>query len=219
MFKKILLLPLLFGLSAFAAFQYEIVTTQYDNSHGGGSGGNGNNYFYINITNGSGTIYIVDRINNLNTMNGNNVLANEMSDYGYVDMTTGALISGTNNTIITNQSPVNESVYQTGYEVGTFTAGDSIGLWIENKNGVLNASIYIPHSYEGGYGMNGSDKFGTELAKFNYKGSPAIFFGITGQDAQPDISGQPLPGTFASLVLVAGAMGYCRRNRKKKQNN
>jgi hypothetical protein len=48
-----------------------------------------------------------------------------------------------------------------------------------------------------------------------YKTSPtAIFFGIAAYEA-PAVSGQPLPGTLASLALAAGAMGLCRRKRKK----
>lgn len=211
MFKKLLLLFLLCSLMSFAAFQYEIVTTPYDKGKKG-------NYFYINVTSGSGTIYILDEIKQLNNMTGNKqVLANVMSDYGYIDMFTGDFIAGTGNTIIANQHPNNQSngfVYQTGYEVGTFSAGDSLGLWIKNKNGVLNTSIDTEYSNSGGYGLeNKPDAFGTILAEFSYKGSAPISFGIDG------VSGQPLPGAIASLMLATGAMGYCRRNRKKKQGN
>lgn len=217
MLKKLLLLSTLFCLSAFAAFQYNIVTVPYDNSHYEGYGGN---YFYINVTGGSGTFYIVDKINNLNSMPGNNeALARVMSDYGYIDMVTGDRVSGTRDTIITNEyqkSQWNDLVYQTGYEVGTFSAGDSFGLWIANLNGTINTSIYTPYSNYGSYGLEKKpDAFETVLAELDYRNSQPIFFGITAYEAEPGVSGQPLPGTLASLALVAGAMGYCRRKRKK----
>ena len=157
-------------------------------------------------------------------MSGNNeVLANVMSNYGYYDLSSsGNLVAGTGNTIITNQyqkNQWNDLVEQTGYEVGTFSAGDSFGLWIANVNGTINTSTYTPYSNYGSYGLEKKpDAFGTVLAEFDYSGSGPIFFGITGAGVQAGVSGQPLPGTFASLILVVGAMGYCRRNRKQKKN-
>lgn len=222
MIKKILLLFVLSCLSAFAAFQYEVATTQYDNSHYEGYSGN---YFQVNVTSGSGTFYIVDKINNLYSMPGNvEVLDRVMSDYGYIDLSTGDLIAGTGNTITTNQyqaNQYNDLVYQTGYEVGTFSAGESFGLWIANKNGLINTSTYTPHSDFGRYGLNRQDMFGTDLAHFDYRGSAPISFGITGAAASggAEVSGQPLPGAFASLLLATGVMGYCQRKRKKEQNN
>lgn len=215
--NKLLLLAFLCGLSAFAAFQYDIVTVPYDNSNDEGYGGN---YFHINVTGGSGTFYIVDKINNLNSMPGNSeALALVMSDYGYIDMVTGDMVSGTGNTIITNQyqkSQWNDLVYQTGYEVGTFSAGESFGLWVANLNGTINTSVYTPYSNYGSYGLEKkNDKFDTVLAELDYSNSQPIFFGITAYEAEPGVSGQPLPGTLASLALVAGAMGFCRRKRKK----
>ncbi|NLF95062.1 MAG: hypothetical protein GX564_14360, partial [Oligosphaeraceae bacterium] len=205
--NKLLLLAFLCGLSAFAAFQYEIVTVPYDNSHYEGTGGN---YFHINVTSGSGTFYIVDKINNLYSMPGNSErLALVMSDYGYINMVTGDMVSGTGDTIITKEyqeSQWNDRVYQTGYEVGTFSDGDSFGLWIANLNGTINTSIYTPYSNYGNYGLaENPDAFGTVLAELDYSTSPsAIFFGITGFQAEaPPVSGQPLPGTLASLALVA----------------
>ncbi|NLZ63918.1 MAG: hypothetical protein GX902_08925 [Lentisphaerae bacterium] len=222
--NKLLLLASFFCLSAFAAFQYEIVIEPYTNAHNEGTGGN---YFHIHVTSGSGTFYIVDKINNLMSMSGNNeVLARvaKMStlEYGYIDMATGDLVPGTGNTIITNEyqhSQYHERVYQTGYEVGTFSAGESFGLWITNLKGSINTSIYTQYSYYGSYGLEKKKgEFDTVLAEFDYrtKKPNVIFFGITGYEAEaPAVSGQPLPGTLASLALAAGAMGLCRRKRKK----
>ncbi len=219
---KLLLLSIsaLFCLSAFATFQYEIVTIPYDNSHNEGYSGN---YFYVNVTSGSGTFYIVDKINNLYSMAGNSeLLAGLMSNYGYIERDTGNLISGTGETIITNQhqhNQWNDLVYQTGYEVGTFSAGDSFALWIDNLNGDTNTSIYTPYSKYTNYGV-AIDDFGTVVAHFDYSGSGPIRFGIAAAafEAEPQVSGQPLPGTLASLALAAGAMGYCRRKRRKQDN-
>ncbi|NLZ63919.1 MAG: hypothetical protein GX902_08930 [Lentisphaerae bacterium] len=223
--NKLLFLASFFCLSVFAAFQYEIVTEPYTNAHGEGTQGN---YFHIHVTSGSGTFYIVDKINNLMSMPGNNEVLAKVAkestvttlEYGYVDLATDTLFPGTGNTIITNHykhGKWQDLVYQTGYEVGTFSAGETFGLWVANLSGTINTSTYGPYSYRGSYNEDSTDAFGTILAQLEYTTSPtAIFFGIAAYEAEaPAVSGQPLPGTLASLALAAGAMGLCRRKRKK----
>lgn len=215
-----LLLLTLFSSTLFAAFQYEIATTQYTNEHYEGTYGN---YFTVNITSGTGDIYIVDKINNLYSMSGNNeVLGRVMSDYGYINLQTGEYIQGTGETIITNQVQMDqwqEVVYQTAYKVGTFSEGESIGIWIDNKKGQRNTSVYTEFSNHGSYGLGGTDYFGTTLAELDYtKGNPsAIFFGFHGVEST-SFGGQPLPGMLATFLLGGSALGAVGLKRKKKRS-
>ncbi|MFA6929654.1 MAG: hypothetical protein WCT05_04955 [Lentisphaeria bacterium] len=216
--KKILSLLFLAVLSSslFAAFQYDIVTDPYVNAHYEGTDGN---YFTVNITSGTGDLYIVDKINNKFSMSGNNeILSKVMSDYGYIDLQTGDYIQGTGETIITNEyqyNQWNDNIVQTAYKLGTFSEGDSIGVWIANKNGNLNTSVYTEFSHYGSYGLDGTDLFGTVLAEFDYQGSSPIFFGLYGEAST--FSGQPLPGMLASFLLGGSVLGMAGLSKKKKE--
>lgn len=216
--KMIAILWVVFAIPVFAAFQYEIVTSPYQNLQGEGYGGN---YFMVRITEGSGSVYIVDKINNLSNMTGNNeVLAKNMSAYGYID-SNNQLVSGTWETTITNQyqkNQWNDLVYQTGYKLGDFSAGDEIGIWIANKKETLNGSTFSWYSDYGSYGLEKKpDAFGTILAELDFTNSSPIFFGFHGVEGN-NISGQPLPGTLATLLIAGGVMGLptLRKKYRKK---
>lgn len=211
-----LLLLTLLSSSLFAAFQYDIVKDPYVNAHYEGTSGN---YFTVNITSGTGDMYIVDKVNNEFSMPGNTeLLSRVMSDYGYIDLPTGNYIQGTGETIIVNQyqqNQWNDNVVQTAYKLGTFSEGDSIGVWIANKNGNLNTSVYTEFSNYGSYGLNGTDVFGSVLAQFDYRTSAPIFFGFHGEEST--FSGQPLPGMLASFLLGGSVLGMAGRRKKKKE--
>lgn len=213
--KKLMGLFLVVCSTTFAAFQYEIITYPYNNVYNEGYGGN---YFAVNIIEGTGSVYIVDKINNLSSMPGNNeILSRVMSNYGYIDTQNNLLVEGTWETKIVNQYQKNQwngTVYQTAYKLGTFTEGDSIGVWIANKQGVINASLQPWYSAYGSYGLEKKpDAFGTILAELDYIGSSPIFFGFHGHEES--FSGQPLPGFFASFFVGTMVLGVCSKGGKK----
>lgn len=217
MFKKILVCFLLIVPFIQAAFQYDIITYPYDNSNNEGYGGN---YFMVKITEGTGSIYIVDKINNLSSMSGNNeVLSKVMSDYGYIN-SSNELVSGTWDTIITNQyqkNQWNEIVYQTGYKLGDFSEGEMFGVWIANREGTINGSISPWYSAYGSYGLEKKpDAFGTVLAELDFNGSQPVFFGFHGIEGT-DFSGQPLPSAFVSLLFGSPLLAFLDFNRRRKR--
>ncbi|MFA6658512.1 MAG: hypothetical protein WCS25_02320, partial [Victivallaceae bacterium] len=108
--KKLLMFILLCGLytCTFAAFQYEVIksSTPDDGSNNGISGYS----FFVKVTEGSGSLYILDKINNLYSMSGNSELLSiraDMTNYGYVDNITGNAFNGDGSTI-TNTSQFNQ---------------------------------------------------------------------------------------------------------------
>jgi len=208
-------------LNSFAAFQYEIV--QVPNS-----GWNSNSIsgvaFYIRVTEGTGTVYIVDKINNLWSMSGNNELLSlksDMNHYGYVDMSTGTSHAGTGDTIVTYSERMNEwapIVTQTGYALGEFSAGDEIGIWL-TVNGGTGASALDRSNAINSSNMNyrqayvGTDQLGNNLFQLDFYNGGSVFFGIVGV-ISPGPSGQPLPGILATLLLGSGLMAWGMRRRK-----
>jgi len=230
--KKILLTLMMALLSAttFAAFQYEVVESTVTGSGDDAVYG----YAYtIRVTEGTGSIYIVDKINNLYSMSGNTErlsLAVDMtstSNYGWVDVATGTkqTAEGSATTFYNHQmNENNDLVTQTGYKLGEFSAGDEIGVWLTtNKKGAIGASVLDKArddlnsdlmNYRDAY--VGTDATGMALHQLDFKGGVgSIFFGIKGE-ASP--IGQPLPGALATLLLggaISGAAGMKKRRRQK----
>jgi hypothetical protein len=220
--KKIfaLIFAMVFSSSLFAAYQFTVTPTPYDNSHGEGTAGN---YFVVNVTGNNVDFYITDRINNSYSMTGNNqVLAKVMSNYGYINLNSNPYqyIEGTGETkvIAQHQEPYNELVYKTAYKVGTFNEGDTFGIWIENKSDERNTSVYTEYSKHASSGLDGLDIFGDTMAELDYTTSPtSIFFGFYAEGAGVTF-GQPLPGMFATFLLggsvLGGAAGLKRRRNR-----
>lgn len=204
------LLSLLFCLTVSAAFQYEVVEATTPAT--GPNAVYGYEY-YIKVTQGSGTLYITDKINNIYSMSGNKEILSlnaDMTNYGYIDLSTNNVVKGNGN-IITTTSQVNQwndVITQTSYELGTFSEGDMIGVWLTNKKGNTGASVYdhinsinSKNMVYREYGST-SDVYNIPLAQLNYK-SGSVFFSITGKEMP---SGQPLPGTLFSLCLGISAI-------------
>jgi len=150
-------------------------------------------------------------------MSGNNeVLSKVITDYGYIN-SSNELVSGTWETIITNQyqkNQWNDIVYQTGYKLGDFSEGEMFGVWVANREGVINGSIRSWYSAYGSYGLEKKpDAFGTILAELDFNGSQPVFFGFHGVN-ETDFSGQPLPGMFISMILSTGVLGVFSIRRK-----
>lgn len=231
--KKLLLtlMMALLSVSAHAAFQWKVVESGYDAGAGNAISG----YAYtIQVTEGTGSIYIVDKINNLYSMSGNTerlsleVNMTSTNNYGWVDVATGTAYAAEGSTILTyNQamSEWNPVVTQTGYKLGEFSAGDEIGVWLKPKNkNFTGASVFDKTNPINSNQMNyrdafvGTDATGMALHQLDYVGGVgSIFFGITGV-ASPEPIGQPLPGALATLLLggaLSGAAGMKKRRRQK----
>ncbi|OQA84669.1 MAG: hypothetical protein BWY31_02352 [Lentisphaerae bacterium ADurb.Bin242] len=223
---KKLLVALFFGmgmLNCFAAFQYEVVKSPTAGQWSDGGPGNGvyGYAFYVRVTEGTGTIYLLDKINNVYSMSGNNELLSlkaDMAHYGYVD-STGTSHAGTGDTITTyaKQYPYNEMVTQTGYALGEFSAGDEIGVWL-TVNGTTGASVLNKSNSINSSNMNyrdayvGTDILGNNLFQLDFTSGGSVFFGISGVASSP--SGQPLPGILATLLLGGGLMAWRMRRKK-----
>ena len=204
-------------LNCFAAFQYDIIQTPSVWAENSISG----NIFYIRVTEGSGTIYIMDKINTL--WGANNELLSQkanMNQYGYVDLSTGTSSAGTGETIITYEHQMNEYapvVTQLGYALGEFSAGDEIGVWL-TVNGTTGASVLGKSNSINSSNMNyrnafvGQDQLGNNLFQLDFSSGGSVFFGIHGVASSP--SGQPLPGILATLLLGGGLMAWRMRRKK-----
>ena len=221
----------LLSASAFAAFQYEIVETP---AVGGGGNVISGNAYSIRVTEGTGSIYIVDKINNLYNMSGNTerlsleVDMTSTNNYGWVDVATGTAYAAEGSTIATfseQQNQWNDLVTQTGYKLGEFSAGDEIGVWLRPMDrDFTGASVFDKTNSINSAQMNyrdanvGTDETGMILHQLDFKGGVgSIFFGITGE-ASPAPVGQPLPGALATLLIggvISGAAGMKKRRREK----
>lgn len=236
--KKILmtLVMALMSASTFAAFQWSVVesTVAGVRNDGGPNKGVYGYAYTIQVTEGTGSIYIVDKINNLYSMPGNNErlsLAVDMtstSNYGWVDVSTGTAYDAEGSTITTfseQQNQYNDLVTQTGYKLGEFSAGNEIGVWLNPKNkNFTGASVFDKTNDINDTQMNsrdayvGTDATGMALHQLDFKGGVgSIFFGVTGV-ASPEPIGQPLPGALATLLLggaISGAAGMKKRRSQK----
>lgn len=212
-------------LSSFAAFQYEIIKSPTAGQWNDGGAGNGvyGYSFYIRVTEGTGTIYLIDKINNLYSMSGNNELLSlktDMNNYGYVDLSTGTSYAASGDTITTYSKQMNQNnqvVTQTGYDLGTFSAGDEIGIWLTVK-GTTGASVLDKSNSINSSNMNyrnayvGTDALGDSLFQLDFSKGGSVFFGIVGI-ASTGPSGQPLPGILVTLVI--GGLTALGLRRKK----
>lgn len=224
-----LMMSLLLGmgiLNCFAAFQYEIVKSPTAGTWSDGGAGNGiyGYSFFVRITEGSGTLYLLDKINNLYSMKGNNELLSSkanMASYGYVDNKTGVASTSDGSTIVTYEKQMNQYndvVTQTGYKVGDFNAGDEVGFWLTVK-GNTGASILNKSNDINSDKMNyrnafvGTDALGNSLFQLDFNKGGSVFFSISGVE-KTSPTGQPLPGILASLLIGSGVMAWRLRRKK-----
>ena len=206
-----------------AAFQYEIVELPREK---GGYPAVGGNAYYIRVTEGSGSLYIMDKINTV--WDTNNELLNtvvnvaDSSQYGWIDRQTGLAYQAEGSQVIVYSqamNPYNPVVTQTAYKLGDFQAGDEIGVWVTtlqgetggtifNKTNPINSSNLVSREYG-----KTSDQLGNELARLSFD-QTNVFFGFHGVEGEP-FSGQPLPGMLASFLLGSSALGAISRRKKR----
>lgn len=95
--------------------------------------------------------------------------------------------------------------------LGGLKAGDRVGFYLDRKNGDIVRS------------WNFADKHGTTYIEFNKNGIGSSkdewisMADIKATVATPHISGQPLPGLMAVLLLAGGVMGAGSVRRRRRQ--
>jgi len=229
----VLFLGLVFN--SYAAFQWSVVESKVQGVWDDGGNNNGvYGYAYtIQVTEGTGSIYIVDKINNLYSMSGNNErlsLKADMSSttkYGWVDVASGTAYAAEGSTTTFYNHQMNENndlVTQTGYKLGEFSAGDEIGVWLTpNGKNYTGASVFHKNNPVNSSEMNsrdayvGKDATGMKLHQLDFKdGVGSIFFGLAGV-ASPEPIGQPLPGVVTTFALGLCGFGMFGKNKRKKK--
>ncbi|MGI5925188.1 MAG: hypothetical protein ACOX9E_14675 [Lentisphaeria bacterium] len=244
----VFLVMALTSVSAFAAFQYSVVkSTVAGKWNDGGPNMGVYGYAYsIKVTEGSGAIYIVDKINNLYSMSGNNELLSlevdmsSTSNYGWVDVATGVAHNAEGSTIATyseQKNKWNDLVTQTGYKLGDFSAGDEIGVWLRPKNyDFTGASVFHKDNPINSPQMTyrnaqvGQDATGMDLYQLDYTGigdDGSIFFGFYGAAGTGGDTGDGTGGDTGGPVgqplpgtlatlLLGGAIGGAAGMKKRR---
>lgn len=222
--KRIVLCGILAGISvAQAAFQYQV--SVLDTYYGPGVSGSS---YAVRISEGSGKLYLLDHINNLYSANQTESISRNVSAFGYINLTTGESGSGNfNNTITTYERAMNQwndVVTQTGYELGTFSAGDVVAIWLTDKStGYTGAtagqpdSAYVDNQLVWRSWGSQADILGNTAGQLSFSGGRSIFFGITGMESNGGpVTGQPLPGIFATLGMsgLIGGLAVWLKKRK-----
>jgi hypothetical protein len=207
------------AVSAHAAFQYEVVVRP-TTTWAPGVSVYGNEYF-VRVTEGSGSLYLLDHINNLYSANQPESILNNVSAFGYINLTTGDSGAGSfSDTVTTYEHAMgqwNDVVTQTGYGLGTFSVGDEVGIWLtDSTSGYTGATVgQAGDAYVGNQEVwrswgSEADILGNAAAQLSFNGGRSIFFGITGiEGTGGSTTGQPLPGVFSSL-LIGGFIGVIK---------
>ncbi|MDQ0289243.1 hypothetical protein [Oligosphaera ethanolica] len=229
--KVLVLVLALMAMPVFAVFQYEIVTGPFGVGGVGIDPGIKGMPYYVRITEGTGSIYIADRIDDLKKMSGNKELLSitaEMSSpehYGWADMSSGKAVVATGKTQeILVAKGTDGPIIKTGYELGTFTVGDQFGVWLTpNDQKFTGATIFGKdnpiNSPELVYRKPfiDTDATGTAYHELSFKGTGSNYFTIYGVGEEGP-SGKPLPGVLATLLIggaISGAAGMKKRRRQK----
>ena len=216
--------------TAFAAFNYDIETKQYDNSHLEGTDGK---YFTIKVTEGSGKIYIADIFNNTGSATQNEAIGSAqmgVTRYGY------HYVNNSNDTIIHDFAVTDESrvsqfdyyqynlwkanpdrYYRNGYLLGEFKEGDVIEVYLADSNGGVSSNTPVDEGQNrhiSNYGvrqdaLNPAMRIGTLYLGNNH--GTQVNFGIIGVATEggkdgDKTFGSPLPGGL-QIALIAGLFG------------
>jgi len=235
----------------FAAFNYEVVTDHYQNYFHEGTDFE---FYKIKVTEGTGKIYITDFLNNIYDSNQTDSIYQQgITRYGYYDVkgkdpTYQPSVNdyhmkdvNTTDRIVVDSYKAgewNNEATRYGYELGTFSAGDEIAIYVEQ--GAYNAAV---GSFTGVEGRNTSryDAYSVDaLAQFRNNwdwnaakaampiaeltlyhadgGSTQLRFGLMGAESEGGGTfGAPLPGGTA-IYVIAGlfAVGFIVIRRRKE---
>ena len=239
----------LFGVSApvFAAFNYEVVSEHYYNLFNEGTD---YEFYKIKVTEGTGKIYMTDFLNNINDSNQTDSIYQQgITRIGYYDVkgkdptytpsSSDYHMTDVNTTdrIVVDSYQVNQwnnPATRYGYELGTFSAGDEVAIYVEQgEYGVgsytgiqgRNTSRYDAYSvdalaqYRNNWDWNAAKKAMpiAELTLYHSDGgSTQLRFGLMGAEfSGGETFGSPLPGGNA-IYVIAGlfALGFFLRRKQ-----
>lgn len=218
--------------TVFAAFNYEVVTDKYVNSYHQGTD---YEYYKIRVTEGTGTLSIVDYIDNVDSAWQSNAISNkQILQYGYSYVNSSdpnqELHKVYAKPVAGNATAVewfqvdkdHDVVTRYAYELGEFKAGDEVEIYLEMAN--YGDAAYAVGSYTPIENRNTSrynqrqddaialrENYNMPIAELTLSGWNQVMFGIRGVAKEVvvtsnDFVGSPLPGGLP-IVLVAGFFG------------
>ena len=238
------------------AFTYEVVRTGYDKDHLPSTNDHRDSFFKIRVTSGTGDIYFSDWIDNIGDSHQEDNLTNkgiESYGYRYVKSNDTSKINSEKiytmgkDAVITHDAPVkspwnNNQITRYNYLLGTFTEGDEIEIYMQDKNGEVwsnttknmgawgdgidNADVLAMYQIAG----SANTMWGAEYVAAAKKAMPLtaldtgnghrVFFIIPGAKDGGGVRGgtvgSPLPGGV-QIALIAGFFGlgfwYFRRRK------
>lgn len=214
--KMMLVVGLLFTISAFSATQFDIIQTKNVNDLWNPVFMSG----YVEIqVNESSSIWISTFVSNNYTLEIEDLSTKadmNVGNYGYTINGVSYASSGITSEIsFSNQVG---TVTTTSYYIGDFEAGDVIGIWV-TKDGVIGdaySSVSAEYGELGSRQINTVDVYGNTRINYGFTSTGSVEFIISsGELANGASNGQPLPSVIASFVLGAGALII----RRKMKNN
>ena len=143
-----------------APFTFKVDTWDYKNEWNQGSDFE---YYRIQVTGGTGKLYITDFLNNVYSANQNDsIMQQGITSYGYYnvkDKTPGTPldpekdviskeVNATDRIVVGDpyqQSQWHEVVNRYGYELGTFQEGDEIAIWVEQGGQNVSVGSYTAY--------------------------------------------------------------------------
>jgi len=228
----------------FAAFTYEVIRTGYDQYNPPGP--NQDSFYKIQITNGTGDIYLSDWIDNIGDSHQEDSLTQkgiQHIGYYYLDSKDASKI-GSNNImglgtdimpveVESQLSPQNgvKTITRYAYKLGTFTEGDVIEIYMDDVNGSVRSNTT---KYMGGYGEGVPNVDQLVFYQTNYNwdlsrqlmplaaldtgNGHRVFFGIYGNESEGgETFGQPLPAPVVTLLIALALGGALVMYRNRKQ--
>lgn len=221
-------------------FSYKVNTIPYTNQFYQGYSGS---FFSVEITEGHGKLYIVDFLNNTGSPNQTDSIRQQgITEYGYYDVSDTEHANLHSNPVEGNAVPLDPYTYSDngtptkgyryGYELGTFSAGDKVEIYVSNGIDSVSSNTGIWYRnfsrYDTGWSVDSLDS-SMKVAELtlwkdvNHSQSTQLRFGFYGVGTLSDsigggsgTVGAPLPGGL-QIALIAGLFGlgfwYVRRRK------
>lgn len=212
--KLIIIIAMLIALDSFAALQY---TIGHQKNHA--QPWHSADIIYFDVKE-SGSLWASTFVSNMYDLSHEDLSSKaKMTDgnYGWIDMKTGESFSSKGiSEEITFEDKHGREVSTNKYLVGNFKAGDSIGLWITNSNGVVGTSNQLVSDYNGqlqSRQTNTKDVIGNARINYGYASTGSVEFVLTGGEEYCP-SGQPLPGIIPCFFVGVGIISLLKSRKK-----